>query len=90
MPTLTVRNIPAPVVDRLKARAARNHRSLNGEVAALLERVVATEPLDEDAPLANVAAAHALFPQGLPDIANKAKRDGRLNQDDPGGTEPAP
>lgn len=74
MPTLTVRNIPAPVVARLKARAARNHRSLNGEVAALLERAVLREPADTEALLAE---ADSWFPEPLPDIANEAKRDGR-------------
>lgn len=77
MPILTVRNVPASVVDRLRARAARNHRSLDGAVVALLERVVTTAPPDADTHLTDVAAAHAMFPHGLPDIANEAKRHGR-------------
>jgi plasmid stability protein len=34
--TLSVKNVPADVARRLKARAARNHRSLQGELLAIL------------------------------------------------------
>lgn len=41
MPTsLTLKNIPDDVYDRLKASAQRNHRSLNSEVMACLETVL--------------------------------------------------
>lgn len=36
VPTLHIRNLPEPVYDKLKRRAAVNHRSLNAEVLALL------------------------------------------------------
>lgn len=36
VPTLHIRNLPEPVYDKLKLRAAENHRSLNAEVLALL------------------------------------------------------
>lgn len=81
MPTLTVRNVPDAVVRRLKARAAQNHRSLNGEVAALLELAVVSEPVDTGALLAE---ADSWFDSPLPDIANEAKRDGRRFDDDLG------
>lgn len=35
--TLTIRNIPRPVLERLKARAAERHRSLQGELLEILE-----------------------------------------------------
>ena len=35
--TLSVKNVPAAVAKRLKERAARNHRSLQGELQAILE-----------------------------------------------------
>jgi antitoxin FitA len=35
--SLTIRNIPQPVLDRLKARARQNHRSMQGEIRAILE-----------------------------------------------------
>ena len=37
MPALTIRNIPAAALDRLRARARRGHRSLNGEILAIIE-----------------------------------------------------
>ena len=37
MPALTIRNIPEATLARLKTRAARGHRSLNGEILAIFE-----------------------------------------------------
>jgi plasmid stability protein len=34
--TLSVKNVPVELARRLKARAARNHRSLQGELLAIL------------------------------------------------------
>lgn len=41
--SLTIRDIPGPVLDRLRARAERNRRSMQGEVIAILE-AAAAEP----------------------------------------------
>jgi plasmid stability protein len=35
--TLSVKNVPADMARRLKARAERNHRSLQGELMAILD-----------------------------------------------------
>ena len=35
--TLSVKNVPADLAKRLKSRAERNHRSLQGELRAILE-----------------------------------------------------
>ena len=35
--TLSVKNVPADLARRLRQRAARNHRSLQGELLAILE-----------------------------------------------------
>ncbi len=40
---LSVKNAPDEVVRRLKARAARHHRSLQGELMAILEAAVSDE-----------------------------------------------
>jgi plasmid stability protein len=37
---LSIKNAPEEVVQRLKARAARHHRSLQGELLAILEEAV--------------------------------------------------
>lgn len=36
---LSIKNVPAETVERLKARARRNHRSLQGELRALIDDV---------------------------------------------------
>lgn len=35
--TLSVKNVPSALADRLRKRAASNHRSLQGELLAILE-----------------------------------------------------
>lgn len=42
MPNLSIKNVPVDVVQRLRARATANHRSLQGELMALIS--VAVEP----------------------------------------------
>jgi len=79
MPTLTIRNLPEAVYRRLKERADRNRRSLNGEVVTVLEEAVLPPPHDVDALLAE---ADAWFPEGLPDLAAEGKRYGRKYEDD--------
>lgn len=37
MPSLTIRDIPEDILEILRERARRNHRSLNGELLAVLE-----------------------------------------------------
>lgn len=43
--SLTIRNIPAPVLARLRSRAAANRRSMQGEVLAILEGAAAEGPV---------------------------------------------
>lgn len=38
MSALLIKNLPPPLHDRLRRRAAVNHRSMNREVIAILER----------------------------------------------------
>lgn len=40
MPAIHVRDVDDAIIDALKARAARNHRSLQGEIRAILEESV--------------------------------------------------
>ena len=44
MATLTLRNVPEELYERLKAQATMNRRSLNQEAIAILERNVAKRP----------------------------------------------
>ncbi len=52
MANLTIKNIPEPLVQKLKARAAARRRSLNLEVITCLERVVQSVPIDPESFLA--------------------------------------
>ena len=40
---LSIKNVPDSVAKRLRARAAENHRSLQGELVAILEESLRTE-----------------------------------------------
>lgn len=41
---LSIKNAPDDVVERLRERARRNHRSLQGELLAIVEAAVPTVP----------------------------------------------
>lgn len=46
--TLSIKHVPADMAERLRTRAARNHRSLQGELMAILDeasRVLTIEDL---------------------------------------------
>lgn len=51
MPNLSIKDVPEAWAQALRERAARNHRSLQGELMALIQRVVEPESL----PLASTA-----------------------------------
>ena len=46
MATLTIKNIPEPLVKRLKKQAAAHRRSLNYEVISYLEQMTHSVPID--------------------------------------------
>ncbi len=58
--TLSVKNVPTDLAQRLKARAARNHRSLQGELMAILEQAGQVTTLSE-----LVSLAHRLGVNGV-------------------------
>jgi len=47
--TLTIRNVPDALARRLKTRAERNHRSLQGEVMAILVHASAANAAEQTA-----------------------------------------
>jgi plasmid stability protein len=52
---LSIKNAPDDVVNRLRARAARHHRSLQGELMAIIEEAVRpVRPLTPDEVLSKV------------------------------------
>ena len=64
MATLTIKNIPEPLVKRLKKQAAAHRRSLNFEVISYLEQMAQSIPVDADALLARVRAIRRT-PKGI-------------------------
>lgn len=46
MPNLSIKNVPDAVVEKLRERAARNHRSLQGELMELVCRVANESPTE--------------------------------------------
>jgi plasmid stability protein len=57
--TLSIKNAPVTVVDRLKKRAQRHHRSLQGELLALIEAAAREEEASLLGPVELVAAVRA-------------------------------
>ena len=51
MVTITIKNIPEQIYERIKVRATTNHRSINGEILSILEQAVALPPIDVEATL---------------------------------------
>lgn len=78
---LSIKNVPDAVATRLRERAGRNHRSLQGELMAILEQV-----LSGPAPVSSAVMPLAAEPaRSLPrlSIDEVARRAARLF---PGGT----
>lgn len=50
--TLSIKNVPKAIADRLRTRAARHHRSLQGELMAILDESTRELTVDDLARLA--------------------------------------
>ena len=59
MASLTLKDIPPPLHQRLRERAERHRRSLSQEALACLEQAVAAESIDVDALLVTARAMRA-------------------------------
>ena len=53
MPSITVKNIPEDIYKQLKQSAEINHRSINSEIIACIERAVRSQLIDPEAIIAN-------------------------------------
>lgn len=51
MPSILIKDISADLHERLRQAAARDHRSLNKEVIALLEQALASPPAELPPPI---------------------------------------
>lgn len=73
--TLSVKNVPEKLAARLRERAARNHRSLQGELMAILEEAAAPSlSIDE---LAEIVRTLGLKGPSESAAMIRADRDGR-------------
>lgn len=79
MPSITVRDIPDELYEKLKAAAAANRRSINSEIIVAIEETVGRRRIDVDEFLENVRQLRQLTAH-IPitdDELNEMKRAGR-------------
>jgi plasmid stability protein len=48
MPSITVKNIPEEIYDRVREQAKAHHRSINSEIIACLEQTVKSQQVSTD------------------------------------------
>lgn len=77
MASLTLKDIPPALHERLKQRAARNRRSLSQEALACLEAASAAEPIDTKGLLAQAERFRATVKRIRPGDIDAWKRMGR-------------
>lgn len=80
MPTITVKNIPTELYEKLKQAANSSHRSINSEIIACIEWVVCSQQLAPEIVLSNARKLRtrtASFPT-TDDEFTRAKDTGRL------------
>lgn len=59
---LSIKDVPEAIAARLRERAARNHRSLQGELMAIIERAAAEPATESLTPTAARSGARAVHP----------------------------
>lgn len=72
MPNLSIKDVSEPLAEKLRQRAERNHRSLQGELMAILERAA-----DEDnayLPAGSVTRGHVSVYQLMEKVAEYGVR----------------
>ena len=67
--TLTIRNVPDALARKLKIRAERNHRSLQGEVMAILVHASAASTAEQTSALHRVSLTESGAKTTAPEIA---------------------
>ena len=71
MRSITIKNIPDPLHQRLRQEATRHHRSLNSEIIACLQQAIGSQPVEAEALLAKARAIRTQFKGQLTDAAIK-------------------
>ena len=80
MPSITVKNIPPELYERLKQSAKANHRSINSEIIACIESMVYPRRIDPEQYLAEARRLREKFGSYVvtDEEIDQAKREGRL------------
>ena len=76
--SITLKNIPEPIYQRIKLAAKRHHRSMNNEIIACLEQVLVPRPVDLETRLGRARRLRDQFvgpALKLEDIASAIDRD---------------
>lgn len=79
MTSLTIKNIPDELYERLKQSAAANRRSINNEVIYYLERMLPRQPRDVEEIMARVKVVqegvpdYTVTPEELEEIINEGR-----------------
>jgi antitoxin FitA len=75
--TISIKNVPDELAQKLRERAARNHRSLQGELMAMIESIAAEAPATRiDEIYARVQASGVKTPRGESARIIRSDRDG--------------
>jgi len=77
--TITVKNIPQDLYDKLKKRAERNHRSINREIIAIFEDILSVRRINPEEILASARSLREKTRRFTitQDFIDQAKREGR-------------
>ena len=78
MATITLKNVPDELHQRLKASARRNRRSMNSEALVCLERALTPHTRrDADEAIAEAEDLNREVGKTFPDVTDEAKREER-------------
>lgn len=77
VPSITVKNIPEPLLERLRAAAERSNRSLNRQIIDCLERDLMPSRVDVEATLAHARRLRERGPKLALAELHRMKRRGR-------------
>ncbi len=78
MATITIKNVPDDLHQRLKERAQRHRRSMNSEAIVCLEAVLTPARRDAEALIAEAERGDQLWENSFSsDFIQQAKREGR-------------
>lgn len=80
MATVTVKNIPDKIYNRLKSVAEINRRSINSEIIMCIENAILSRPINIDEAVENARQLRQLTAEYLinDEEFNQAKEEGRL------------